>query len=108
MTPGIVREEAFATEQLWSGLVRTGPGAASGWHHHGDHDTAVYVLKGVIKVESGPGGSEVTEAGRGDFLLIPKGLVHRESNPSQEEATAAVVRAGRGKPVFNVDGPESS
>jgi uncharacterized RmlC-like cupin family protein len=107
-TPGMVREEAFSTEQLWCGLVRTRPGKVSGWHHHGEYDTAVYVLTGMIMVESGPGGSDRTEAGSGDFLLIPKGVVHRESNPSEAEFTAAVVRAGRGEPVFNVDGPDSS
>lgn len=35
-TPGMAREEAFATDRMWSGLVRTEPGMRSGWHHHGD------------------------------------------------------------------------
>ena len=31
--------------------------------------------------------------------------MHREGNPSAEDATIVVVRAGQGEPVINVDGP---
>lgn len=105
-TPGMAREEAFAVPGLWAGLVRAEPGTTSEWHHHGDHDTAVYVLSGSVRVEEGPGGRDMVEARTGDFMLIPKGTVHRESNPSDEEGIAVVVRAGTGQVVVNVDGPE--
>ena len=35
-TPGMIREEALDTGQIWSGIARTAPGNTSGWHHHGD------------------------------------------------------------------------
>jgi uncharacterized RmlC-like cupin family protein len=56
-------------------------------------------------MEFGPGGTEVLEAGPGDFLHVASRAVHRESNPSKEEARIVVVRSGSGDPVFNVDGP---
>ena len=56
-------------------------------------------------MESGPGGAEVVEAGPGDFLHVPKGAIHREANPGDEESHIIVVRAGRGPAVINVDGP---
>jgi uncharacterized RmlC-like cupin family protein len=56
-------------------------------------------------MEFGPGGSEVVEAGPGDFLHVPKGAIHREGNPADEESHIIVVRAGRGPSVINVDGP---
>jgi uncharacterized RmlC-like cupin family protein len=106
-TPGMVREEAFSRPGLWAGVVRTESNASSGWHHHGGHDTAAFVLSGTVKVESGPGGRDVVDAGAGDFLLIPKRLVHRESTPGGESATVVAVRAGTGEVVVNVEGPES-
>jgi uncharacterized RmlC-like cupin family protein len=104
-TPGMRREEAFATDTTWAGLVRTGPDMLSGWHHHGDYETVIYVLSGILRMESGPAGGAVTEGEPGDFLLVPREAIHREGNPSDEEATLVVVRSGRGEPVVNVDGP---
>jgi uncharacterized RmlC-like cupin family protein len=41
----------------------------------------------------------------GDFVYVPKGAIHRESNDSNEESQLVVVRAGSGVPTINVDGP---
>jgi uncharacterized RmlC-like cupin family protein len=78
----------------------------SGWHHHGSYETVVFVLAGAFKVESGPGGGQVVEGAPGDFVFIPPGTVHRESNPSEVESKLIVVRTGTGEVVVNVDGPE--
>jgi uncharacterized RmlC-like cupin family protein len=56
-------------------------------------------------MEFGEGGRETIEAGPGDFLLVPKGAVHRESNPAGGRAEVIVVRAGHGESNVNVDGP---
>ena len=104
-TAGMTREEAVATDRTWAGLVRAEPRSASGWHHHGDYETTIYVVEGSLRLEFGPGGSRSVEAGPGDFLFVPPGAIHRESNPSDQEARAVVVRAGSGVPVVNVDGP---
>jgi uncharacterized RmlC-like cupin family protein len=106
-TPGLVREQAVATEAMWAGLVRTDAGMTSGWHHHGDYETAIYVLSGRLRMEWGSGGSEVVEAEPGDFVHVPRRTTHRESNPSSEESQLIVVRAGTGEPVFNVGEPEN-
>jgi uncharacterized RmlC-like cupin family protein len=105
-TAGMVREEAVATPGMWAGTARTEPGMVSGWHHHGDYESAIYVVSGALVMESGPGGRDVVEAGPGDYVYVPAGAVHRESNPTAEEAEIVVVRAGSGEPVFNVDGPD--
>ena len=105
VTEGMDRQQAFATEGTWSGLVRTEPGMVSGWHHHGGYETVVYVLRGALKMEFGPNGSNTVEAGPGDFVYVPKGAVHRESNPAAEPADVIVVRAGIGESTFTLDGP---
>ncbi|WP_367319492.1 cupin domain-containing protein [Streptomyces sp. HUAS ZL42] len=104
-TSGMDRQEAFATEGTWSGYVRTEAGMVSGWHHHGECESVIYVLSGALRMEFGPDGSNTVEARPGDFLYVPKGAVHRESNPSAEPADIIVVRAGTGQSTFNVDGP---
>lgn len=107
-TPGIARREAFASEGVWAGLATTEPGMVSGWHHHGDHTTYVYVTTGRFRLESGAGGKDVIEGGPGDFVRIPARTVHRESNPTEEEALAIIVRVGTGPVVVNIEGPDSS
>jgi uncharacterized RmlC-like cupin family protein len=104
-TPGMDRQQAVATGGMWSGLVRTEPGMVSGWHHHGEHESVIYVLSGRLRMEFGPGGAETAEAAPGDFIYVPRRAVHREANPSDEPADIVVVRAGRGESTVNLDGP---
>jgi len=104
-TPGVVREEAVVADGIWAGLVRTAPGVVSGWHHHGEHETSIYVASGRLRLESGAHGGEVVEASEGDFVHVPAGSVHREANPGGTESRLIVVRAGEGPTTVNVDGP---
>jgi uncharacterized RmlC-like cupin family protein len=104
-TPGMTRQLASHEDGMWSGTVDTEPYAVSGWHHHGDYDTTLYIVSGRFRLESGPGGEHVVEAGPGDFLRVPAGAVHRESNPGAEPARAVIVRCGAGEPTYNTDGP---
>ena len=107
-TPGMVREQAIALPGIWAGVALTEPGMVSGWHHHGDYDSVIYVLSGRLRMESGPAGREVIEAVGGDFLHVPRGAVHREGNPGAEASEIVVVRAGEGAAVFHVEGPPAS
>ena len=84
-TPGMERKQAIVLDGLWSGTVRTDPGGVSGWHHHGEHDTVAYVVRGLFLVETGEG---VVEAGPGEFVHIPPHVVHRESNPTETTRTS--------------------
>lgn len=104
-TPGMVRERAIDVDGLWAGYVTTEPGAASGWHHHGDYETSIYVVDGALRMEFGAGGNDVIEASAGDFLRVPPHAVHREANPGSDASHLVVVRAGHGPPTINVDGP---
>ncbi|HEX9236150.1 MAG TPA: cupin domain-containing protein [Actinomycetota bacterium] len=106
-TPGMTREQAAAGDGMWAGFVRTDPGMLSGWHHHGDNESVIYVLSGTMRMEFGPGGADVVEARPGDFLVVAKEAVHREANPTDQEGTAIVVRAGSGPSLYNTDGPQS-
>ena len=106
-TPGMARREAFATERAWVGIVQVEAGIESGWHHHGDYDTYIYVTVGEARLEFGPGGGDAVDAVAGDFVMIPAHTVHRETNPGSQESAAVLFRVGAGTPVFNVDGPDT-
>jgi uncharacterized RmlC-like cupin family protein len=108
VTPGMTREQALVTDGMWAGLVRTAPGMVSGWHHHADYETVIYVISGVLHMEFGAAGAETLDGRPGDFLYVAPGAVHRESNPSDEESHVVVVRSGSGMPVVNAEGPTGS
>ena len=102
------RFTTIATATMWGGGARTEPGMVSGWHHHGEQESAIYVVSGVLHMEYGPGGTETFDAGLVDFVYVPRGMIHRESNPSSEPADVVVIRAGTGESIVNVEGPEPS
>jgi len=104
-TVGMQREELVSTQNAWVGMVQTEPGFTSGWHHHGDYDTYVYVISGELKLDFGEAGKESCVAKAGEVAFIPSDTVHRESNPSTEKQVLFGVRVGQGAPVFNVDSP---
>ena len=100
-TPGMARSQAFTSEDTWTGTVVTAPGTASGWHHHGEHRSYLYVARGVAHFVNAEG-SELT-AGAGDFVFIGPGEVHREINPGQDESEIVLFRVGKGPVVTNVE-----
>jgi len=101
-TSGMTRKHAITADGLTSGTVSVGPGVMSGWHHHGTHETSIYVLKGTLHMEFASGAFDARE---GDFIHVPAGAIHRESNPGTEPNLAAFSRAGTGTVTVNVDAP---
>ena len=100
-TPGMTRAHAILAPGLASGTVSVGPGVSSGWHHHGTHETSIHVLKGRLRMEFADGAIDATE---GDFVHVPAGVVHRESNPGEAANLAVFSRAGSGAVTVNVEG----
>jgi quercetin dioxygenase-like cupin family protein len=88
------------------GESRTAAEGSSGWHHHGEHTSYVYILQGQLGIAWGPGGREVAELGAGDFYVISPNTIHRESNPGSEEQVVLVFWVGSCPIAVNVDGPE--
>ena len=104
-TAGMIREEAVNVGGLWVGVVRTSPGRSSSWHHHGTHESVIYVVSGQVHLECGRGGATKFDARVGDCIYLPPGEIHRESNNGVEESEIVVVRSGSGELVVNVTGP---
>lgn len=105
-TAGMDRRELMSRDPVWAGWVRTEPALAGGWHHHGEHDSYIFVTRGTIAIEYGPGGRERVEATAGDFIFNPAHLVHREITTATEPVEVFVIRVGTGPLNVNVDGPD--
>jgi uncharacterized RmlC-like cupin family protein len=90
----------------WSDWIRNDAGDASGWHHHAANDTYVYVMRGEVTIEFGPGRSDRIEARAGDFFIVPSETIHRELTAPERDLEAFIVRIGGEPEQINVDGPE--
>jgi uncharacterized RmlC-like cupin family protein len=90
-TPGgLHRFEAVSnrltgSQKMWMGYAVLDPGGKTGVHHHGESETAIYILSGVTRWWVGDRLDDVREARAGDFVYIPAGIVHWEQNASDTE-----------------------
>lgn len=105
-TSGMERRQLLEHGDLWIGWVCTDPGVASGWHHHGDRDTYIFMTAGSITIEFGPGGRTSITPSAGELGYVPPNTVHREVTGSDGPGIAFVVRIGSGPQNVNVDGPD--
>ncbi len=88
------------------GVANIEPGTTSGWHHHGDHISYVYVLMGRLHIDWGPGGGEAFDLDGGDFYVVPPRTIHREGNPGADEVVLAVFYQGTGPLSISVEHAE--
>ena len=89
-TPGMHRAEGcgaktVGAEHLWVGHVHVDEGVRSGPHHHGELESAIYVISGHARFRYGDKLEHIVEAEPGDFVFVPPYLVHQEINASDDE-----------------------
>ena len=89
------------------GHVTNEPGFRTGAHHHGDVESAIYVISGRLRMRWGDGLSQEAVASAGDFIFVPGNLVHQELNLSEDEPVIAIVARGGDNVVVNVEMPDS-
>jgi uncharacterized RmlC-like cupin family protein len=86
------------------GEVTTEPGFESAPHHHGDVESAIYVVSGSVRMRWGDRLQHSAEGAAGDFIFVPANTVHTEANGSSTEPLVAIVaRGGQENVVVNVD-----
>jgi uncharacterized RmlC-like cupin family protein len=105
-TPAMLRRQLHSDGDRWVGWIQTDAGLAGGWHHHAANDSYVYVLRGTLTIDFGPGGRESVVGRAGDFLCIPARTVHRETTAPDEPVEAFLVRIGGEPQVVNLEGPD--
>ena len=96
-TPGMDRREAISgktvgSQKLWMGETHVGPATNSGDHHHGEAETAIYVVSGNPRFVFADGPDEVVlETGPGDYVFVPPYTPHLEENPSATTPAVVVI-----------------
>jgi uncharacterized RmlC-like cupin family protein len=108
-SPGLLRLEAVSgatvgSRWIWMGYSLLAPGLVTGVHHHGESETALFILKGRGRWWIGENLSDPREAGPGDFVFIPPNVVHYEENCSDSEGVQMIVaRSTQEAIVVNLD-----
>jgi uncharacterized RmlC-like cupin family protein len=109
-TSGMTRREALSgrtvgSERVWMGQTHVAPRTSSGDHHHGDSETAIYVVSGHPVFVFAEDGREVRlETAPGDYVFVPPFVPHREENPTGEEAVVVIARSSQEAVVVNLPG----
>jgi uncharacterized RmlC-like cupin family protein len=110
-TPGMTRSAAISgatvgSHRLWMGQTLVAAGASSGNHHHGESETAIYVVSGrpefvffdleqqrEVRLQPAPG----------DYVFVPPFTPHREENPDPSiEAVVVIARSTQEAIVVNL------
>lgn len=110
-TPGMIRQAGIApdvcgAQGLWVGFVSTPPRTSSGAHHHGEAESAIYILRGQVRFYYGDRLEHSFIAEPGDFLYVPPNAVHVEENLSDTEPVEFIVaRNATDALVVNVPDP---
>jgi uncharacterized RmlC-like cupin family protein len=108
-TTGMARWEAISgkstgAEKLWMGQTHVTAGAKSGNHHHGEAETAIFVLSGTPAFVFADGDTEVRlETKPGDYIFVPPYVPHREENPGADEAVVVIARSSQEGIVVNLE-----
>ena len=108
-TSGMHRRAAISgrsvgSTKLWMGQTHVRPGTASGDHHHGEAETAIYVVSGhpVFVFLEGDDEARI-ETEPGDYVFVPPWVPHREENPSPDtEAVVVIARSTQDAIVVNL------
>jgi uncharacterized RmlC-like cupin family protein len=89
--------------RIWLGKVSNEPGHRSVAHHHGNAETAGYVLKGRAKIFYGENFAEELELNEGDFIFVPPFFPHIEANASDDAELVWLTARTPDNIVINLD-----
>jgi uncharacterized RmlC-like cupin family protein len=107
-TTGMTRREAVSgktvgSTKVWMGQTHVAPQTNSGDHHHGEAETAIYVVSGNPVFVFAEGEKEIRlETEPGDYVFVPPYVPHREENPGAEEAVVVIARSSQEGVVVNL------
>ncbi|MGY0021761.1 cupin domain-containing protein [Streptomyces sp. cg35] len=103
-----VSGNTVGSEKLWMGQTHVAPATSSSDHHHGESETAIYVVSGhpefVFLEDSGDGEEEIRlRTSPGDYIFVPPYVPHREENPDPaDEAVVVIARSTQEAIVVNL------
>ncbi len=87
-----VSVESCGSKAICMHLLVMPPGGKAKAHFHEAHETAIYMLEGVVEFLHGPNLEHCDRVKAGDFIYIPAGVPHQPYNPTEERAAAVIAR----------------
>lgn len=88
----------------WIGTVWMQPDSATGAHHHGRHEVALYVAKGHGRIRWGERLEFAADLAPGDFVYIAPNVPHEETNlDAAATFDLVVVRSDNERIVVPID-----
>jgi uncharacterized RmlC-like cupin family protein len=110
-TVGMRRLEAISgksvgAQNLWMGETHVPGATASANHHHGESETAIYIVSGhpTFVFLNDDGVETRIDAEPGDYVFVPPYVPHREENRDPEvEAVVVIARTTQEAIVVNLD-----
>jgi uncharacterized RmlC-like cupin family protein len=89
--------------RVWLGRVMNEPGHRSVPHHHGEAETAGFVLEGRARIYFGEGYRDFVDLEAGDFVFVPAYLPHIEANMSSSDELVFLTARSPDNIVVNLD-----
>jgi uncharacterized RmlC-like cupin family protein len=94
------------SERLWMGQTHIRPAMRSGDHHHGEAETAIYVVSGTpefVFLDEHTGAEVRVRTAPGDYVFVPPYTPHREENNDPDaEAVVVIARSTQEAIVINL------
>jgi uncharacterized RmlC-like cupin family protein len=94
------------SSKLWMGQTHVAPAQRSGDHHHGEAETAIYVVSGTpefVFLDEQSGEERRLRAEPGDYVFVPPYTPHREeNNDPNAEAVVVIARSTQEAIVVNL------
>jgi uncharacterized RmlC-like cupin family protein len=114
-TAGMRRREAISgktvgSRALWMGQTHVPGSTRSANHHHGESETAIFVVSGTpvfvfLDLEGDEAVETRVQTSAGDYIFVPPYVPHREENPDPDvEAVVVIARTTQEAIVVNLDG----
>lgn len=91
-----ISNTTVGSTKLWMGQTHVRPATRSADHHHGEAETAIYVVSGTpefVFLDEDTGDETRIHAKPGDYVFVPPYTPHREEN--NDPTTEAVVVLAR-------------
>jgi uncharacterized RmlC-like cupin family protein len=95
--------EQVGAARIWMGRVKNQPGEWSSAHHHGDAETAGFLLAGHARIYFGDDYRQYIDLEPGDFVHVPPLLPHIEGNLSETEPMEWLTARTPDNIVVNLD-----
>ena len=90
-------------DRIWMGRVRNTPGQWSSAHHHGEAQTAGFLLSGRARIYFGDDYLQFVDMEPGDFCWVPPYVPHVEGNLSETEPCEFLTARTPGNIVVNLE-----